>query len=165
MKTIDEKLTNLNAILDEYETLNGLPKFQSNELSNEINDYLTMGTDRLEKLHISDCGNIAVRLSQQSFHIQRAYNREKATVTSMTIALNKCIAQHINNYSTYLKYDIIVASIVNENEYARTLQTIIARATQRMNRLYSLSTNLSDVSNKFLAIQRAKISIIHSTGN
>ena len=164
MKTVDEKIERLNSILDEYETLNGLPRFQNNELSEEINSYLTMTPERMEQLHISDCGNIAARLAQQSFHLQRAYNREKSTATSMKIALDKCIAQNINNYSTYMKYEIVVASIVNENEYANTLQTIVARATQRMNRLYGLSERLTDISNKFLAIQRAKISLLKSTG-
>ena len=164
MKTVDEKLVRLNEILDEYETLNGLPKFQSSELGEEINGYLTMGADQMEKLHIEDCGNIAARLSQQSFHLQRAYNRERASVGSMQVALNKCVAKQIGNYSTFLKYDIIVASIVNEDEYAKTLQDIIVKATQRMNRLYSLADRLLDLSNKFLAIQRAKISIIKSTG-
>ena len=164
MKTIDEKLVRLNEILDEYETLNGLPKFQSNELSEEINSYLTMSAERMEKLHIEDCGNIAARLSQQSFHLQRAYNRERANVASMQIALNKCVAKQINNYSTFWKYEIIVASVVNEDEYAKTLQDIIVRATQRMTRLYALADRLSDLSNKFLAIQRAKIAITKSTG-
>lgn len=162
--TADEKLQRLNKILDEYETLNGLPKFQSNELGEEINSYLTMNVDQMEKLHISDCGNIAARLSQQAFYIQRAYNRERAAVTSMQIALDKCVARQIGNYSTFIKHDLIVASVVNEDVYAKTLQDIIVRATQRMNRLYSLSNLLDNLGNKFLTIQRAKLAIIKSTG-
>ena len=48
MKTVDEKLDHLNKILDEYETLSGLPRFQSSELSDEINGYLTMDTTTME---------------------------------------------------------------------------------------------------------------------
>lgn len=164
MKTVEEKLDHLNKVLDEYETLSGLPRFQSSELSNEINNYLTMDAATMEKLHINDCGNIAARLSQQSFYLQRAYNREVAQVTSAKIAFDKCVAKEINNYSTYMKHDMMVASIVNENEYAKTLQDIIVRATQRMNRLYSLSDRMNDLSNKFLAIQRAKLATLKSTG-
>jgi len=164
MKTVDEKLDHLNKILDEYETLSGLPRFQSSELSDEINGYLTMDTTTMEKLHINDCGNIAARLSQQSFYLQRAYNREVAQVTSVKVAFDKCLAQNICNYSTYMKHDMIIASIVNENEYAKTLQDIMMRATQRINRLHALSDRLSDLSNKFLAIQRAKIATLKSTG-
>jgi hypothetical protein len=72
---------------------------------------------------------------------------------------------YIHNYNTYVKYEINVAAIVNENEYAKTLQTIIARATQRMNRLYMLSERLQDISNKFLAVQRAKIAMMKITDN
>ena len=164
MKTVDEKLEHLTKILDEYETLQGLPKFQTNELGQEINEYISMDADRMNKLHIEDCGNIAARLSQQCFYLQRAYNRERANVSSMQVAFDKCIARHINDYSTFWKHDIVVASVVNEDEYAKTLQDIIVRATQRMNRLYGLADRLSDLSNKFLAIQRAKIATLKSTG-
>jgi hypothetical protein len=164
MKTVEEKLERLNQILDEYETLNGLPRFHANDLGDEINSYLSMTTEHMEKLHISDCGNIAARLSQQSFHLQRAYNRERAQVTSMQVALDKCVAKQVGNYSTFVKHDMVVAMVVNDDEYAKTLQNIIVRATQRMNRLYGLSEHLSDISNKFLAIQRAKISVTKSTG-
>ena len=164
-KTIDEKMKRLDEILDEYETLNGLPRFQNSELSAEINKYLTMPSEAIEKLHPSDCANISVRLSQQSFHLQRAYNREKSTVTSMKIALDKCMAGHLNNYNTFIKYELNVAAVVNEDVYACKLQTVIARATQRMNRLYALAESLRDISNAYLNVQRVKLAIMKSVGN
>ena len=44
----------------------------------ELNRYLTMNRDDLEKLTPSDCGEIAYRLSQFVFHLQRTINREIA---------------------------------------------------------------------------------------
>lgn len=162
--TVDEKLEKLNNILDEYELLNGLPRFQSRELSDEINNYLTMSIDQLEKLHPEDCANISVRLAQEAFHLQRSYNREKAQVISMETALDRRVAQYRTNYSQFIKYPLLVASVINEDEYAKKLQEVIIKATQRMDRLNFLSDRINNISHKFLSIQQAKLASLKSTG-
>ena len=85
--------------------------------------------------------------------------------TSMKIALDKCMAGHLNNYNTFIKYELNVAAVVNEDVYACKLQTVIARATQRMNRLYALAESLRDISNAYLNVQRVKLAIMKSIGN
>jgi len=163
MQTLEEKIAKLNQTLDEYETLSGLPRFQSSELSDEINSYLTMPIKQLEKLHPEDCANISVRLSQQAFYIQRLYNRERSQIASMEVALNKRIAQYKNNYSQYLKHELLVASLVNEDEYSKKIQDVIVKASQRTSRLYALADKLNDLSNKFSSLQHAKITSIKNT--
>jgi hypothetical protein len=68
-KTAKDELSEWDKILDEYEKSIGLPVYQSEVLpETELNQYLTMSRDALEKLTIEDCGQISYRLSQFSFH-------------------------------------------------------------------------------------------------
>ena len=154
--TIEEKLENLNNILDEYEHLNGLPKFQSNEIADEINQYFIMDRTTLGKLSGEECAEIAVRLTQQSVYVQRLYNKERAQVISMEVALDKFSAKYVGNYDPYMKHELKIAAIVNEHEYAKKLQTIIVKAKQRMTRLYSISEKLQSLSQSMLNLQRSK---------
>ena len=162
--TIDEKLENLNEILDEYENLNGLPKFQSRDIADEINEYFTMNRTTLSKLSGEDCAEIAVRLNQQSIYVQRLYNRERSQVISMDVALDKFSTKYIDSYSSFMKHELKIAAIVNEHEYAKKLQTIIVKAKQRMTRLYSISEKMQELSKTMLNLQRAKNSQSYKTG-
>lgn len=160
MKNVDDQIKQLDQKLDEYENLNGLPKFQNKEISDEINFYINMNVEEIGKLNIEDCAAIASRLTQQAFHIQRLYNRERAKATSIQATLDRCVARHIHNYNTFIKHEVNVAAIINENEYAEKLYKIMIYAKQRINRLYGLSEKLQKISDSFLAIQRTKLSLI-----
>ena len=79
LKTSKEEIAYWDAILDEYEQSIGLPQYNNDALpADELNTYLTMSRDSIEKLSPKDCAQIAYRLSQFSFHIQRTLNRELA---------------------------------------------------------------------------------------
>ena len=74
-----DKVKEWDDILDEYEKGLGLPTYQGNQFSNEeLEHYFSMDRKVLEKLTPQDCGEIAYRLGQFSFHVQRSINRELA---------------------------------------------------------------------------------------
>ena len=78
-KTTKEELESWDKLLDEYENKLGLPLYYDSVLpEDELNTYLTMDRNVLEKTMPEDCGQIAYRLAQFSFHVQRTYNREMA---------------------------------------------------------------------------------------
>ena len=75
-KTSKEELEHWDKILDEYESSIGLPASSNNsESSQELNQYLSMSRDVIEKLTPEDCFQMAYRLGQMAFHIQRILNR------------------------------------------------------------------------------------------
>ena len=77
-RTAKEDLQHWDNILDEYESSIALPKYsaQYGVSESEINQYLTMTRDELEKISPEDCAQISYRLAQFSFHVQRTINRD-----------------------------------------------------------------------------------------
>ena len=72
-----EELHNWDSLLDEYEHSIGLPVYHSVGLEeSNLQQYLAMSRDKLEKLGPQECAEIAYILGQFSFHIQRTANRE-----------------------------------------------------------------------------------------
>ena len=72
LKTSKEELKYWDDILDEYEQSIGFNSYKEDALpATELNEYLTMSRDVIEKLTPEDCAQIAYRLGQFSFHIQR----------------------------------------------------------------------------------------------
>ena len=77
-KTAKEELQYWDSILDEYENGLNLPNYQiaiSAFGAEEINQYLSMNRDVIEKLSPEDCAQIAYRLGQYSLYMQRTINR------------------------------------------------------------------------------------------
>ena len=97
MKTTKEELEHWDTILDEYEQGMGLPNYITEGLpAEELNEYLTMSRDVLEKVTPDQCGEIAYRLSQFAFHVQRTINREIARYNWSDDKIKEVIADEIN---------------------------------------------------------------------
>jgi len=167
METKDTVNTNKNSasdqvnywdkVLDEYETGLGLPKYAAQVLSEqELNTYLTMNRDMLEKLSPEDCAQIAYRLAQFSFHTQRTSNREMARFNWADETIKETIADEINNYKGY-GYIEKSAQAIKHNDKAASLQKIKKYAKQRADRLTYLSSSIKNLSDIILSIQKAKV--------
>ena len=124
--------------------------------SEELNEYLTMNRSMLEKLTPDDCGEIAYRLSQFGFHIQRTLNREIARYNWSDEKIKEVIADEINNYKGYGYIEKSLQAI-KHNEKAYALNTIKRYAKQRMDRLSYLANNIKNLSDIIISIQRNKI--------
>ena len=155
--TSKEELEHWDNILDEYENQIGFTKYKSNLLpESELNGYLTMNRDELEKLTPDDCGQIAYRLSQFSFHVQRTVNREQARHDWAEDTTRSVIADEINSYKGYGYLEKSLQAI-KHNDKARSLDKIRIYAKQRIDRLSYLANSINNLSNILLNIQKLKV--------
>lgn len=156
-KTSKEELEYWDKILDEYETSLGIPlAFVNTESSTELDQYLSMNRDAIEKLTPEDCFQIAYRLGQMAFHVQRNLNREIARHNWAEDTLKLVIADDINNYKGYGYMEKLYQAI-KHNERANSLHKIQKYAKQRMDRLSYLSNGLKNLSDILLSIQKNKV--------
>ena len=156
-KTAKEELQYWDTILDEYEKSISLPTYNASILQEEeLNSYLTMDRDRLEKLDPEDCAQIAYRLAQFSFHIQRTINREMARYNWSEDTIKDIIADEINNYKGYGYIEKSLQAI-KHNDKAQSLNNIKKYAKQRIDRLSYIANSLNNLSNILLSIQKTKV--------
>jgi len=156
-KGAKEELAHWDNILDEYENGISLSKYLSDSLpSDELNNYLTMNRNDLEKLGPEDCAQISYRLGQYSFHIQRTINRELARYNWAEETIKETIADEINNYKGY-GYVEKYYQAVKHNDKASTLSNIKKYAKQRSDRLSYLANNIKNLSDILLNVQKTKV--------
>lgn len=152
-----EQVEMWDKVLDEYENGVGLPLYASDSFSeNELQQYLTMNRDNIEKLSPEDCAQISMRLGQFAFHIQRTLNREIARHNWAEETIKEVIAFSINDYKGY-GYVEKSYQAINDNEKATALNKIKKYAKQRMDRLGFLANNIKNISDILLSIQRTKV--------
>ena len=157
-RTAKEDLQYWDSILDEYESSISLPKYsnQYGVSEQEINQYLSMSRDEIEKLTPEDCAQIAYRLAQFAFHIQRTLNREIARLNWSEETIKETIADEINNYKGYGFIEKSLQAI-KHNEKASSLNNIKKYAKQRIDRLSYISNGLKNLSDIIMSIQRTKV--------
>lgn len=157
MKSSKEELQEWDNILDEYESTIGLSKYVSSALpETELNKYLTMNRDEIEKLSPEDCAQISYRLGQFSFHIQRTINRELARLNWSEDNIKAVIADEINNYKGYGFVEKSLQAI-KHNDKASSLNKIKIFAKQRSDRLSYLANSIKNLSDILLSIQKTKM--------
>lgn len=158
LKNAKEELNDWDTLLDQYENSVGLAKYNPLALSEEeLNKYLTMNRDELEKLTPEDCGQISYRLAQFSFHIQRTINREIARYNWADETTKELIADEINNYKGY-GYIEKSYQAIKHNDKALAVNKIKKYAKQRTDRLSYLANGIKNLSDILISIQRIKVS-------
>lgn len=156
-KTAKEDLNRWDDILDEYEKSIGLPSYDAESMASvELNEYLTMNRDKIEKLCPEDCAQIAYRLVQFSFHIQRTLNREIARHNWAEEMVKETIADEVNNYKGYGYIEKSLQAI-KENSKASSLNSIKKYAKQRMDRLSYLANSVKTLADIILSVQKTKV--------
>jgi hypothetical protein len=144
-------------VLDEYENSIGLNSYQANIFSEEeLNGYLHMTRDELEKTTPEICGEIAYRLGQFAFHIQRSINREISRINWADETIKDIIADEINNYKGYGYIEKSLQAI-KHNDKAAALNKIKKYAKQRSDRLQYLANSVKHLSDIMLSIQKTKV--------
>lgn len=156
-KTAKEEVQYWDTILDEYENSISIPKYRSDILAeSELNDYITMNRDTIEKLSPEDCAQIAYRLAQFAFHVQRTLNREIARHNWSEEVIKETIADEVNNYKGYGYIEKSLQAI-KHNDKAKSLNSIKKYAKQRIDRLSYLSNSIKNLSDIILAVQKTKV--------
>jgi hypothetical protein len=152
-----EQVNEWDRVLDEYEKSIGLSLYKPDVLSEkELNGYLEMTRDELEKTTPEMCGEIAYRLGQFSFHIQRSINREVSRLNWAEETIKEIIADEINNYKGYGYIEKSLQAI-KHNEKATALNKIKKYAKQRSDRLQYLANSVKHLSDIMLSIQKTKV--------
>lgn len=155
-KTAKEELGEWDTLLDQYENSIGLSLYNPMVLSeDELNTYLTMNRDELEKITPEDCGQISYRLAQFSFHVQRTINRELARFNWAEETIKEIIADEINNYKGY-GYIEKSYQAIKHNDKAQALNKIKKYAKQRSDRLSYLANGIKNLSDILMNIQKIK---------
>lgn len=156
-KTVKEELEHWDSILDQYEKNIGIPTYVDETLpESELQTYLTMNRDVLEKHTPQQCYEIAYRLAQFSFHIQRTCNRETARYNWAEETIKEIIGDEINNYKGY-GYMEKAYQAIKHNDRANKLNKIKKYAKQRMDRLQYLSNSTKNLSDILMSISRIKV--------
>jgi len=156
-KSSKEEVKYWDDVLDEYEQSVGLPSYKNDVLpESELNEYLTMNRDSLEKLGPEDCAQISYRLAQYSFHIQRTINREIARYNWADEVIKETIADEINNYKGY-GYLEKSGQAIKHNDKASSLNKIKVYAKQRSDRLSYIANGIKNLSDILISIQRNKV--------
>lgn len=153
-----EQVEQWDKVLDEYESSIGLGQYtDSNNFTNEeLNKYFTMTRDEIEKQSPDSCSEIALRLSQYAFFIQRTLNREIARHNWAEESIKETIADEINNYKGY-GYAEKSLQAIKHNEKASALNKIKKYAKQRMDRLSYLANNIKNLSDILMSINKNKV--------
>jgi len=160
-KSSKEEVENWDKILDEYENSIGLPSYAGQCLpESELQEYLTMSRASLEKTTPEDCGQIAYRLAQFGFHLQRTINRETARVNWAEETIKEVIADEINNYKGY-GYVEKSTQAIKHNDKANMLNKIKKYAKQRSDRLTYLASSVKNLSDILISIQKTRSLIKH----
>lgn len=157
-RTAKEDLQYWDNILDEYESSLSLPKYatQYGVAESEVNQYLTMTRDEIEKLTPEDCAQISYRLAQFAFHIQRTINREIARSNWADETIKETIADEINNYKGYGFVEKSLQAI-KHNDKASSLNSIKKYAKQRIDRLSYIANSIKNLSDIMMAVQKTKV--------
>jgi hypothetical protein len=156
-KTSKEEIKYWDDVLDEYEQSIGLPGYKDDTMSSdELNQYITMNRDVIEKLTPEDCAQIAYRLAQYSFHIQRTINREIARYNWADEVIKETIADELNNYKGY-GYVEKAGQAIKHNDKAQSLNKIKVYAKQRSDRLSYLANGVKNLSDIILSVQKTKV--------
>ena len=152
-----EKVKEWDSILDEYEKAIGLPVYQGQQFSNdELEHYFSMDRKVLETMTPQDCGEIAYRLGQFSFHIQRSINRELARCNWAEENIKEVIADELNTYKGY-GYIEKSTQAIKHNDSANSLNKIKKYAKMRTDRLQYIANSIKNLSDILLNIQRSKL--------
>jgi hypothetical protein len=152
-----DKVKEWDEVLDEYEKGMGLPVYQGTQFSNdELEHYFSMDRKVLEKMTPQDCGEIAYRLGQFSFHVQRSINRELARLNWAEENIKEVIADEINNYKGYGYIEKSMQAI-KHNDNASALNKIKKYARMRSDRLQYIANSIKNLSDILLNIQRSKL--------
>ncbi len=152
--SVQERLKSRDDLLDQYESKIGLPSLQELQVSKEIEGYLALSREDMDRLSPEDCAEIGVRLEQTSFYMQRFINKETSHVTWAKASLRLHIADRLGNYKGSFTQQENQA--IKEDGYATKLDSMITYAQQRIDRLAYLSSSLTRLADRLYHLQMSK---------
>lgn len=149
----------VQAALDVYERSLGI--LHTNNIDEaEINNYFCMKRNEIDALSPLDCTEIAIRLQQFGFHIQKSYNVEQSRLSWCEAEINKyCCDKTDQIGGQYTKYDNKVYLLGKQDEYLAKLLSIRNYAKVRCERLTYLAASIKNLADTFLSCGKTKIAM------
>lgn len=138
-----KKLKLRNEALDKFEARCGLPSGETVDFSDELEEYLLMTRDVLEKQSADSLYSMAARISQIIFFLQRSCNREDATHRWAEEELVRATATEMAQMDSYKGKENNLALVCKQNSAANELKQMSVYAKQRSIRLNGLADRLS----------------------
>lgn len=139
--SIADKLSAFLEKIDNYIESRGLVVLK---VSDEAKEAESFGLEKLEFLTREECFNYAYVLYQFLDSINFEHTKNKSVVTWCEDALNKIIAREIENVPQIMKYEIKLASILNENELAKKINEWKMNAQARVDYLKDKAYNIKN---------------------
>ena len=150
---VDKKLQHIDKLLNEYESKVGLPKTSFE--NKEAQKYLEMSRDQLEQITPEECAEASYYLTNLAYHIQKSINRESSRLNWSDATLKRYISDKVSQYRG--SWEQQEMQVIKNDPYADRLNQVKLWARLRIDRLSYITTNLKNLSDVLLNIQRAKL--------
>jgi hypothetical protein len=150
----EERLRQIDALLDDYERSLGLPA-GTPPMQSEATKLLEMEPSLLRKLTPEQAGEAAVILSVYAFHLQRAVNKEQSRVAWAEESIRKAITAQVGQQrgSSFEERKMLA---VRGDDAASKLDRIRVQARLRVERLAFLARQAEAIVRSLLSLQQAK---------
>lgn len=148
--TAEQKLAELEKVLDSYENDLGL-KIAA---SPDVEKYLNISQDELKCLSPEECGEAAFLLAQEALFIQKEINKHKTRLDWAKFHIDRVIAPLIGQYDKFTPNKKELA--IKNDAYASKLNVLLARATHCINRLSYLPGQMRFMAETLIEYQRTK---------
>ena len=125
------------------------------DIDSGVDRLLKLSYDELVKMHPDECSIGGYKLKQYAVYLQQKENRFKSIKFWLKSNLDTTIGKYASNYGdTYTKYEEKKASVIADNSFAKTLNTLYleysgyeTEMTMICNRINELSKTLSEIRN------------------
>ena len=155
-KSNDERLAELDRILDEYESRLGIPVLTGEDaVTVEARRILSIAPQNLRKMSALDTAEAAFVMGQYAHRLQQAINREQARVTWATQSILKIIGNKVKDYRG-VSFEERRLQAVRDNDSAIRLEEIRVKAQLRIDRVSFLSGKANDLAKTLLSLKNAK---------
>lgn len=155
MQTVDEKIIDLDKVLDDFEKSCGLPSVGHKDLETEAKRLLESPPEVTSKMSSEECGQAAITLQKFAFFLQKTVNRETSKVKWAEASILKTISGDILFQKGYGFEERKLAAIKN-NDAATKLQSLKIKHELRAERILYLSSKIESLSKAFLELQKSK---------
>ena len=155
MTTLQERLDKLDELLNEYQTLHGLPLQCPKEIEIRGKELLEMVPTQFKSLNREDCAEAALTLSQFGFYIQQTINVETARLHWCEENVRRIIAPLLPQQTAYA-YKERESTAMLGDDAAIKLDSLRVQVSFRIARMAYLASKIEGVRQGFIELSQAK---------
>jgi hypothetical protein len=130
-----EQLDELEKLLEEYNDNSGLSITIDLE---KINEYLNISIDEIQVLGAEQCFELAAQIGQHAVALQKLVNKESCRIKWCDKVINSMCAKEWDSYDKYMKADIKIEIIAQNNEAIQKVLKLKNNADLRKEKLFNM---------------------------